>query len=227
MKTAFVLGVIFELMGCTAPVTVAGFAADGASYAASGKSIGDHALSAVSGQDCSALGMLNDGVLCHDRAGKTIIRVEQAPPPIAVVGEARTASFDNSEATFLALGVFSDWENADHTVVMGGFYNPLVVPLDVDAKGKDNPSFWVVAGHPLAGGDGKLPIAQAKGIGFEGARTVTLCRATYRPAPCETLADENAGASPVASTNQTKALIALKVKAASNAGTALAQRVEQ
>ena len=222
MKTAFVLGVIFELMGCTAPMTVVGFAADGASYATSGKSISDHALSTVSGQDCSTLGMLNDGVLCHDRTGKAIIRVEQAiPSPTAAVGETRTASFDNSEATFLALGVFSDWENADHTVVMGGFYNPLVVPLDIDAKGKDNPSFWVVAGHPLAGGDGKLPIAQAKGIGFDGARTVTLCRATYRPAPCATVADD------VQLSDQASLAIDSKLKAASRAGSLLAQRFDR
>jgi hypothetical protein len=219
MKTAFVLGVVFELIGCTAPVTVASFAADGASYAASGKSLGDHALSTVSGQDCSALGMLSDGVLCHDRTGKTLVRIEQATPPLASAPvEVRAASVDNSEATFLALGIFSDWENADHTVVMGGFYSPLIVPLDVDAKGNENPSFWVVAGHPLAGGDGKLPVSQAKKIGFDGARTVVLCRGTYRPAPCVAAVDE----APTA--DQVNMAIDSKLKAASRAGSSLAQR---
>lgn len=219
MKTAFVLGVVYELMGCTAPVTMASFAADGASYAASGKSIGDHALSAVSGEDCSTLGMLNDGVLCRDRTGKTVVHVEQGTPPLAAASvEPHSASIDNSEATFLALGVFSDWENADHTVVIGGFYSPLIVPLDVDAKGNESPSFWVVAGHPLAGGDGKLPVSQAKKIGFEGARIVALCRTTYRPAPCATVTDD------APAVNEASLTVDSKIKAASRASSSLAER---
>lgn len=223
MKTAFVLGMAFELMSCAAPtaLTVVSVAADGASYAASGKSLGDHALSAMSGEDCSTLSLINDGVLCKERS-KTVVRVANTAPPVAAAPAATQAvPVDNSEATFMALGVFADWENADHTVVMGGFYNPLIVPLDVDAKGRENPSFWVVAGHPLAGDDGKIPVAQAKRIGFHGARTVMLCRATYRLGPCMTTYDD------VPPAGETTAAIEAKVKAASSARTSLAQRVVQ
>lgn len=237
MKTAFILGMAFELLGCASPaaVTVASVAVDGASYAASGKSLSDHAMSAVSGEDCRALGALKSGVLCRERVATPVVQVENEPPPFAAppVHES-AATVDNSEATFLVLGVFPDWENADHTVVMGRFYNPLIVPLDSypsgsypsgakptpDAKAATGPAYWVVAGHPLAGGDGKLPVTQAKGIGFDGARTVSLCRATYRPAPCETEDNTVAAAA-------TKSIVAAKVVAARRPGVAIAQRVDR
>ena len=225
MKTAFVLGMAFELLGCAAPaaVTVASVAADGASYAASGKSLSDHAMSVVSGEDCRALGALKSGVLCRPRVAAPEVQVENVPPPFAEppVHESM-ATVDNSEATFLVLGVFPDWENADHTVVMGRFYNPLVVPLDSnptdDAKAANGPAYWVIAGHPLVGGDGKLPVTQAKGIGFDGARTVSFCRATYRPAPCETESHDAAAI---------KNLVAAKVIAARRPGVTVAQRVDR
>lgn len=188
LRTAYVLLAAFMLFGCAAPVavTVAGVAADGASYATTGKSITDRALSAATGQDCSALGVLDDGVLCRRNVPAPDVVVANEPPPLAAppAPPAPPAAVDNSEATFLALGAFPDWENADHVVVMGRFYNPLIVPLDVDAKGAKAPAFWVVAGRPLVGSDGKLPVAQAKSIGFKEARTIALCRATYRPGPC-------------------------------------------
>jgi hypothetical protein len=107
---------------------------------------------------------------------------------------------------------------------MGRFYNPLVVPLDSnpteDPKAATGPAYWVVAGHPLAGGDGKLPVAQAKGIGFDGARTVSLCRATYRPAPCEMESNDVTAAA-------TKGIVAAKVVAARRPGITVAQRIDR
>jgi hypothetical protein len=185
VKTMFVLGTVYELLGCAAPatVTVASVAADGASYAASGKSLSDHAMSAVSDEDCRALGAPKNGVLCRERVALPEVQVEALAPPYAEPpARDNAATVDNSEATFLVLGVFPDWENADHTVVMGRFYNPLIVPLDSnpteDARAATGPAYWVVAGHPLAGVDGKLPVAQAKSIGFAGARTVSLYSAS-------------------------------------------------
>jgi hypothetical protein len=227
MKTAFVLGMAFELLGCAGPaaVTVAGVAVDSASYAASGKSFSDHAMSAVSGDDCRALGVLKNGVLCRSRVAEPEVQVENVPPPFAEPpAHESAATVDNSEATFLVLGVFPDWENADHTVVMGRFYNPLIVPLDSnptdDAKAASGPAYWVIAGHPLVGGDGKLPVTQAKGIGFDGARTVSLCRATYRPAPCET--EDN-----TVTVAATRSIVAAKVVAARRPGVTVAQRIDR
>jgi hypothetical protein len=183
MLVAAALVAMLSLGGCAAPaaLTVASFAADGASLAASGKTMSDHAISAVSGQDCSTAGFLDTGVLCRARIAEPDVEVVDGPPPLAQpVSRAPLPTIpDNSEATFLALGEFPDWANADNAVVTGRFYNPIVVPLD----GETGSSFWVIAGQPLRGG-AEVPIAQAKSIGFDGARTVALCRATYRPGPC-------------------------------------------
>ena len=74
---------------------------------------------------------------------------------------------------------------------------------------------WVDVLKTADGGDGKLPVAQAKGIGFDGARTVSLCRATYRPAPCEA---EDAAAA--------KSIVDAKVIAASRSAVTIAQKID-
>ncbi|MGE5540203.1 MAG: hypothetical protein ACM30I_16425 [Gemmatimonas sp.] len=177
---------LLSLEGCAAPaaLTVAQVAANGATFATTGKSVSDHAMSAVSGQDCSTFGLIESGVLCRDRVAEPEVAVIDAPPPLAQP-PARTPlppRPDNSEATFLALGEFPDFANADRAVVAGRFYSPIVVPLEGDS-GQKGASFWVIAGQPLLG-SGAVPVAQAKSIGFAGAKTIALCRATYRPGPC-------------------------------------------
>jgi hypothetical protein len=112
LKTALVLVAAFELFGCAAPaLTVAGLAADGASYAASGKSLSDHALSAATGSDCSMLGVLDDGVLCRDRVPEPEVVVAHEAPPLAgpPAPAPQPAAPDNSAATLLALGAYPAW----------------------------------------------------------------------------------------------------------------------
>jgi len=233
LKTAFVLVTAFELLGCAAPVavTVASFAADGTSLAVSGKTVSDHALSMVSGEDCSTAGLLDDGVLCRQRMAEPDIVVENEAPPLAAppAPAQRPAPADNSAATFLALGAFADWGNADHAVIQGRYYNPLIVPIEKGAKAVSTEAteadakpavpagaaYWVVAGRPLAGGDGAVPVAQAKSIGFADARTIVLCRATYRPGPCAPEEEPDVAAA-----------IDSKVQAARRPDTSVAERVE-
>jgi hypothetical protein len=182
MLVAAALVAMLSLGGCAAPaLTVASFAADGASLAASGKTMSDHALSAVSGQDCSTANFFENGVMCRAKVAEANAEVLDEPPPLAqpVPRAPLPAIPDNSEATFLVLGTYADWPNADNAMTVGRFYNPIVVPLD----GEQGSSFWVIAGQPLRGG-AEVPVAQAKSIGFDTARTIALCRATYRPAPC-------------------------------------------
>ena len=56
----------FLLAGCALPpvVTLASLAADGVSYAATGKSTTDHALSAVAGEDCALLRAIKEEAVC-------------------------------------------------------------------------------------------------------------------------------------------------------------------
>jgi len=57
------------LSGCAAippAVSIASLALDGASWAVSGKTMSDHALSEVAGADCRLIGILEDGRVCRE-----------------------------------------------------------------------------------------------------------------------------------------------------------------
>ena len=56
----------FLLAGCALPpvVTLASLAADGVSYAATGKSTTDHAISAIAGEDCALLRAAKEQAVC-------------------------------------------------------------------------------------------------------------------------------------------------------------------
>jgi hypothetical protein len=213
LRAVLIFGAAFELFGCAVPaaVTVASIAADGASLAATGKTVGDHALSAISGKDCSTVDLVENGVLCHAYPEEAVARVVDEPPPFALPpSPSPLPVVDNSAATFLALGSFPDWDTADKAVVFARDYVPLIVPLD----GEQGPAFWVVAGHPLAGGDNAVPVANAKKLGFADAKIMTLCRATYRPGPCVTEEPDIA------------AVVDSKIRAAQRPATSIAQRIE-
>lgn len=69
------------LVGCALPpaVTVASLVADGVSYAITGKSTTDHALSAVARQDCALLRVVSDGAVC-DPDGEVLIKLTLGDP---------------------------------------------------------------------------------------------------------------------------------------------------
>jgi hypothetical protein len=54
--------------GCSipTPVSIASYAIDGVSYIVTGKSMSDHALSAVMDQDCALLRIVQGKLVCHD-----------------------------------------------------------------------------------------------------------------------------------------------------------------
>ncbi|NKB47890.1 MAG: hypothetical protein GKS02_00850 [Alphaproteobacteria bacterium] len=67
------------LTGCAVPpaVTVVSLVADGVSYAATGKSTTDHAISAVAGQDCALLRAAQSKNIC-DPDGEVLVEFEGA-----------------------------------------------------------------------------------------------------------------------------------------------------
>lgn len=67
------LSVLF-LAGCALPpvITLASLAANGASYATTGKSTTDHAISAVVGEDCALLRIVRDEAFC-DPDGEVLV----------------------------------------------------------------------------------------------------------------------------------------------------------
>ncbi len=72
------------LCGCVAPpmVTYASFALDGASFVATGKSVGDHALSAAVDEDCAILRAVTEQdvkAVCRDYASEEEREAAMAP----------------------------------------------------------------------------------------------------------------------------------------------------
>ncbi len=68
MRIIVAIVLAFALSGCLLPpaVSIASFAADGISMAATGKSIKDHALSGVMDQDCALWRIIKDEEICVD-----------------------------------------------------------------------------------------------------------------------------------------------------------------
>lgn len=118
--------------GCAIPpaVTVASFAADGVSYATTGKSVTDHGLSAATGHDCALLRpVLDDKPVCDtsDTAQGKRVPVELheavAPPAPAVLRD-----------RFVTVGSFLDAANAERAASR---YAPLqvrIVPAEVGGR---------------------------------------------------------------------------------------------
>lgn len=89
MRIIALLVLAFALGGCLLPpaLSIASFAADGVSLAATGKSINDHALSEVLDQDCALWRIVKDEEICVDyvlEEGDTVMVAEGEGEPAAV-----------------------------------------------------------------------------------------------------------------------------------------------
>ena len=82
MRTFAVLAPLILLNACALPAafTIASLAADGISYATSGKSVTDHAISAVANEDCAMWRALQARPICRD-ADVPATMVAAAPGP--------------------------------------------------------------------------------------------------------------------------------------------------
>lgn len=68
LRLGFVAALAVGLGGCgvPAPVSIASYAVDGVSYAITGKSMSDHAISVVLDQDCAMLRVLQGRIVCRE-----------------------------------------------------------------------------------------------------------------------------------------------------------------
>ncbi len=126
------------LAGCFPPaVTVVSYAADVSSYAASGKSLSDHGISAAKGEDCATWRFFVGRAVCenpahpvptasleeHRRDG-SIKRVagSQPKPPVPVA------------SSYIVVGSFIDRGNAER--LAGGYadYHAQIVNATVDGR---------------------------------------------------------------------------------------------
>jgi hypothetical protein len=129
---------VLPLGGCLPPaVTVASYAADGASYVVSDKSLSDHGLSAVKGKDCATWHFFVGRAVCEDPAN---------PLPTASLDEHRrdgsvkhAAAFTRQKAgdktgTYIAVGSFAERANAERLAARYAAYNPRIVAATIDGK---------------------------------------------------------------------------------------------
>lgn len=81
MYRLLVLVLPLFLSGCFMPVwfTYASFALDGVSYATTGKSVSDHALSIVADEDCAAHRLVVGEAICREPKGKTEVSLATRP----------------------------------------------------------------------------------------------------------------------------------------------------
>jgi hypothetical protein len=137
--------------GCAVPpmVTVASFAADGASYAATGKSVSDHGISAATGHDCALLRpVFGDKPVCDTSLSEQgrQVPVEQgkasAPRPEA----AAQASPAPAKTRYVTVGSFLDFANAARAAARYADLRSTIVAADVQGR-----HFYRVVVGPLSG----------------------------------------------------------------------------
>jgi hypothetical protein len=134
---------LLPLGGCLSPaVTVASYAADGASYAVSDKSLSDHGMSFASGQDCASWHFFVGRAVCEDPAH---------PLPTASLDEHhRDGSVKHAAAftprlpgkdlvgkdsgTYMAVGSFAERGNAERLAGRYAAYRPQIVDATIAGK---------------------------------------------------------------------------------------------
>ena len=112
---ALALPVLFAVAACSipTPLTVVTFAFDGVSMMVSGKTLGDHALSAVANEDCAMWRVLKDRPICRDPetpdAVLAAVPVVDEPSPAAqeldeaeiAITEAVPETMDTYQGTYI------------------------------------------------------------------------------------------------------------------------------
>ena len=107
-KISALAGVAMSLSGCivTLPpaIQLASLALDGISYASTGKSVSDHAISAVTAQDCAMLRGLKGEAICSEQAVEVAMLPDGTPAPHATdaARDIKTAGQDEAFRTFAA-----------------------------------------------------------------------------------------------------------------------------
>lgn len=166
------------LSGCGLPpaIMIASYAADGVSYVATGKSVSDHGISAVTGRDCAVWRIVKGEAICMDqpatRADPAPVEDGQqatAPPDAPLPGA--VAGGGPERHRYLVLGSFANRSNAEriasgvadgkvaivavnvdgritHRVIAGPLTKAEVAELRERYAEQDRPRAWEIASLP-------------------------------------------------------------------------------
>jgi SPOR domain len=120
--------------GCVLPpaVTLASLAADGVSYAATGKSVSDHGISAATGNDCALMRPVFTGkAMCQiDTTRGKDVPVETGHAAVARPVAPALASPAPAKTRYVQVGSFRDAQNAAHVAARYAKLNADVRPVD-------------------------------------------------------------------------------------------------
>ncbi len=128
----------FALASCAMPpvLVVASYSADVVSYAATGKTVTDHAYSAIARSDCSFVRVLREKPICVDELAPNaaVAQAQPQPPAAPPVAPARD--------TYVTIGSFHDQANAERAAAHCAPYRAVLVAVTVHGE----PFHRVVAG---------------------------------------------------------------------------------
>ena len=112
LKISVAAGLLMSLSGCIVAlppaIQLASLALDGVSYAATGKSVTDHAISGITAQDCAMARVLKGNDICSDAVTEVAMLPDGTLAPDAT-DAARTVTSAQNDAQFQA---FSDTVNS-------------------------------------------------------------------------------------------------------------------
>jgi hypothetical protein len=130
------------LGGCALPaaVVVASYSADIVSYAATGKTVTDHAYSAVARSDCSFIRILRDKPICVDEPGNAPEKKKDNGVAVASA-PARPGARD----TYVTIGCFVEAANAQRSLARYAEFHAVSMPVTVRGQ-----NFQRVVAGPLS-----------------------------------------------------------------------------
>jgi ribosomal protein S28E/S33 len=132
------------LGGCLpTPVVLGGYAADGASYVATDKTLSDHGISGATMRDCSVLRIFRGRAICRGSPAENGIPVVDR----RVTPEAPLAP-PSPVGRYVVVGSFIERGNAERTAQRFAAFRPAIVKSAVDGRAMNR----VVLG-PLAEGE--------------------------------------------------------------------------
>jgi hypothetical protein len=129
-----VVGLSLLLTGCGLPPAIVAFsyAMDGVSYASSGKSVTDHALSAAIEQDCAMFRAIQGRDICRedvpDVAGTALAAVEEKAPESAVAAQSAHASWRIQTGSSISAAGAKSWSirATDNLTLINPAQSPVI-----------------------------------------------------------------------------------------------------
>lgn len=149
-KTGCVLSLLclaLALDGCALPpaLMVASYSADVVSYSATGKTVTDHAYSAVARSDCSFMRILHRKPICVDEPNQAQeAQMASAPSALPATAFVPVAA----HGAYVTVGSFLEAANAERAIARYAAFHPVIQTVTVRGQ-----HFHRVVAGPLSPGE--------------------------------------------------------------------------